>query len=126
HAVCVADWIKRHLTFLHVVPPLEPIQVRGDLGEPIQVVNPVAREQVLDELHRAVQRSTASATRTLTAAAGDTTKTITDQALSIGADLIVMGTHGRRGFKRLLLGSVTETVLHHAPGPVLNVTPPAA
>ena len=125
HAAALADWYKAQLTVLHVVPTFEPIQVRGDLGEPIQVVNPVAREQVLDELHRAVQRTTASATPTLTAAAGDTTKTITDQALSIGADLIVMGTHGRRGFKRLLLGSVTETVLHEAPCPVLTVPPRA-
>jgi len=35
----------------------------------------------------------------------------------------VMGTHGRRGFKRLLLGSVTETVLREAPCPVLTVPP---
>src|SRR4029079_17489224 len=94
HAAALADWYKAQLTVLHVVPTFEPMQVRGDLGEPIQVVNPVAREQVLDELQRAVQRTTAPGTRTLTAVAGDTTKTITDQALSIGADLIVMGTHG--------------------------------
>ena len=42
-----------------------------------------------------------------------------------GVDLIVMGTHGRRGFKRLLLGSVTETVLREAPCPVLTVPPKA-
>ena len=36
-----------------------------------------------------------------------------------------MGTHGRRGFKRLLLGSVTETVLREAPCPVLTVPPSA-
>jgi nucleotide-binding universal stress UspA family protein len=125
HAAALANWYKAQLTVLHVVPTFEPVQVRGDLGEPIQVVNPVPREQVLDELRRAVERTTASATPILTAAAGDTTKTITDQALAIGADLIVMGTHGRRGFKRLLLGSVTETVLHEAPCPVLTVPPRA-
>jgi nucleotide-binding universal stress UspA family protein len=37
------------------------------------------------------------------------------------ADLIVMGTHGRRGFKRLVLGSVAEAVVRHAPCPVLLV-----
>jgi len=36
-------------------------------------------------------------------------------------DLIVMGSHGRRGFDRLMLGSVTERVLRHAPCPVLAV-----
>ena len=34
-------------------------------------------------------------------------------------DLIVMGTHGRTGIKRLLAGSVTEDVIRHAPCPVL-------
>ena len=39
------------------------------------------------------------------------------------ADLIVMGTHGRSGFERLWLGSVTEKVLRKAPCPVLTVPP---
>ena len=37
------------------------------------------------------------------------------------ADLVVMGTHGRHGIGRLLLGSVAETVLRHARVPVLVV-----
>ena len=37
------------------------------------------------------------------------------------ADLIVMGTHGRRGIRRLLLGSDAELVLHSAPVPVLMI-----
>ena len=38
------------------------------------------------------------------------------------ADLIVMGTHGRRGFDRLMLGSVTDRVMRTAPCPVLAVS----
>ena len=37
------------------------------------------------------------------------------------ADLIVMGSHGRGGLARLLVGSVAETVMRHAPCPVLVV-----
>jgi nucleotide-binding universal stress UspA family protein len=38
-----------------------------------------------------------------------------------GADLIVMATHGRRGFRRMLIGSVTEEVVRKAPCPVMTV-----
>jgi nucleotide-binding universal stress UspA family protein len=46
---------------------------------------------------------------------------ILDQAKTWRADLIVMGTHGRRGLNRLLLGSDAERVLREAPVPVLLV-----
>ena len=38
-------------------------------------------------------------------------------------DLLIMGTHGRRGFRKLALGSVAEEVLHLAPCPVITVGP---
>lgn len=44
---------------------------------------------------------------------------ITDQADAIGADLVVVGTHGRRGLGRVLLGSVAERVARTAPCSVL-------
>ena len=56
---------------------------------------------------------------------GPTTPTILDAAAEFHADLIVMGTHGRTGFRRLILGSVTEEVLRKAPCPVLTVKVPA-
>ena len=44
-----------------------------------------------------------------------------DQAEAWGAGLIVLGTHGRRGFSRLLLGSDAEMIVRLATVPVLLV-----
>jgi nucleotide-binding universal stress UspA family protein len=52
---------------------------------------------------------------------GDARDMIEQAAKEIGADLIVMGTHGRRGVSRALLGSVAETVVRTAPCPVLTI-----
>jgi nucleotide-binding universal stress UspA family protein len=46
---------------------------------------------------------------------------IVSQAKQLSADLIVMGTHGRRGLARLVLGSTAEYVLRHSPVPMLLV-----
>lgn len=43
----------------------------------------------------------------------------------VGADLVVMATHGRRGIARLVLGSVAERVLRESRAPVLTVRPPS-
>jgi nucleotide-binding universal stress UspA family protein len=52
---------------------------------------------------------------------GDARDMIAQAASEIGADLIVMGTHGRRGVSRALLGSVAEGVVRTAPCPVLTI-----
>jgi nucleotide-binding universal stress UspA family protein len=48
------------------------------------------------------------------------------QAMASHSDLIVMGTHGRSGLERFMLGSITEKVLRHAGCPVLTVPPRVA
>ena len=50
-----------------------------------------------------------------------TGQAILEVASRIKADLIVTGTHGRRGFSRLMLGSVAEHVVRHAACPVVTV-----
>jgi nucleotide-binding universal stress UspA family protein len=49
---------------------------------------------------------------------------VIEQAKAWGADLIVIGTHGRRGVGRLLLGSDAEQIVRMAPVPVLLVRAP--
>ncbi|ADD04666.1 UspA domain protein [Natrialba magadii ATCC 43099] len=52
---------------------------------------------------------------------GSPSRVIVDEARPSRCDLVVMGTHGRGGIDRLLLGSVTERVVRQAPVPVLTV-----
>ncbi len=51
---------------------------------------------------------------------------ILQEVTSAGCDLIVIGTHGHRGFRRALLGSDAESVLRESPVPVLLVRAPGA
>jgi nucleotide-binding universal stress UspA family protein len=56
---------------------------------------------------------------------GDIRETIIDQAARWNADLILVGSHGRKGLNRFLLGSVSEAVARHAPCSVEIVRLPA-
>lgn len=55
---------------------------------------------------------------------GEPAERILQVAEEIHADLIVMGTHGRTGLSRLLMGSVAEQVVRQAPCPVLTIKAP--
>ena len=52
--------------------------------------------------------------------------TIVQEARDAGCDLVVMGTHGRRGFNRVMMGSDAELVVRNCPVPVLLVRHPEA
>ncbi len=54
---------------------------------------------------------------------GDPAHTILSEIERIGADSVVMATHGRTGVKRFFLGSVAERVVRESPCPVLTVRP---
>jgi nucleotide-binding universal stress UspA family protein len=55
--------------------------------------------------------------------AGDASEQIIHYVESQGIDLIVMGTHGRKGMDKVIFGSVAERVVKTAPVPVLVVNP---
>ena len=125
YAGAFARWYDARLTVLHVVPSFEPIAIGpGAFYGPLQMVLPMSREEVLAEMRQFTESAgLGSVHASLSAHEGDPTRTIVDEALAIVADLVVMGTHGRSGFERLLIGSVAEKVLRQAPCPVLLVPP---
>lgn len=57
---------------------------------------------------------------------GDPAESIVEAAKSEGADIIVVGSHGRAALGRALIGSVSDQVVRHAPCPVMVVRPAVA
>jgi nucleotide-binding universal stress UspA family protein len=57
---------------------------------------------------------------------GDPSTAVARLAEAEGVDLIIMGTHGRTGLSRLLMGSVAEAVVRRAPCPVLTYKQPSS
>lgn len=84
-------------------------------------------QRVLDEAHAAVKAAgVASEAHLEDATAARVCDLIVEQAREHRCDLIVMGTHGRRGVEHALIGSDAERVLRLAPCPVLLVRAPGA
>jgi nucleotide-binding universal stress UspA family protein len=80
----------------------------------------------LEEQLEAIQPADSSLTVKRCILEGDAVRLILDCAEENKCDLIVMGTHGRRGIGRLLMGSVAEAVVRKAPCPVLTLKTPMA
>lgn len=127
YAAAFAGWYSSQLTVLHVVPTFDAVAVPpSELAGPVQVVYPSSRDEVIAEMRRQAEATGAvSAQPALEAAEGDPVSVIVERALASRADLVVVGSHGRSGFNRLLHGSVAEQVLIKAPCPVLTVPPHA-
>ncbi|MDH4065078.1 MAG: universal stress protein [Acidobacteriota bacterium] len=127
YAAAFAGWYHARLSILHVVPTFDAIAVPpAQLADPVQVIYPSTREDITAELRRQAETSGAAAVDpAIVAEAGDAVTVIVERALASSADLIVVGSHGRSGFNRLLHGSVAEQVLLKAPCPVLTVPPHA-
>ena len=81
-----------------------------------------AREAALKRLEQAAEKAVKAGVRTHTHLVSTPTETgISEVAREVGADLIVVGTHGHTGLKHVLLGSVAERVVRHAPCSVMVV-----
>lgn len=109
---------KIHLLHAYGIPPVPDAM---GMGVGIDMLGPIeeAAKRALTALTERYRQRPEFAAAQLKL--GDARELIVGQAKQLPADLIVMGTHGRRGFQHLVLGSVAEAVVRHAPCPVLVV-----
>ena len=118
------DLARRLNAQLLVVSVIDPRQLRLSGGRTASRVDQVREERArVAAAFAARGRNAGVAVRFLIwdgESAGDA---ILEAAAAEGADMIVVGTHGRGGIERLLLGSVSEYVIRHADVPVLVVRP---
>lgn len=126
HAVAIARWYGASITVLRVIPQIVPVvSYAGELHYTAPMITPSDLESVRNATATFAAHEAGGPPMEVLAVEGDIPWEILEHARRLDAGLIVMGTHGRRGFDRLMLGSVTERVLRGAPCPVLTV-PPAA
>lgn len=114
-------------TEVHAIRVIEPI------ADPVLGVLPPSTEEQLGELkdvlQEAIQKMITDAGDLRVAAVvahvtlGAPARSIVNLAAELDADLIVVGTHGRRGIRRAILGSVAEEVVRTAGCPVYAVRP---
>jgi nucleotide-binding universal stress UspA family protein len=120
YAVNTARTYKSKLTFLHIVPPQLRLPqhprnnkaLRAAWGEMKQLQFDLLSKGVLRDVHLQ-----------LLVKRGNSWNVISRILKLQSTDLIVMGTHGRTGLKKLILGSFAETVFRQASCPVLTVGP---
>lgn len=123
----VARAVSGEISLLHVseVPEFVPRVLPGegflDRQGLAEVVERRAREELGTFVRDAEQLDIPIASAIL--ASGVPSHAIVETARRERSDLLVLGTHGRTGFSHVMLGSVAERVVRHAPCPVLTVRP---
>jgi nucleotide-binding universal stress UspA family protein len=126
HAALLGQWYHAKVTALHVcnpvVVPSTDFIVAGRPREPLLT------EHELNDIRAQVLRCFSSLPPgdvDVVIEHGRVADRVLECALSLPADLIVMGTHGAGGFEHLVLGSVAEKVMRKATCPVMTVPPRA-
>ena len=120
HAAAIARWYEARLTVLYVFVNVPTID-----GPPL-VLDNADRERLMGQLRRFAAVPSAVPTEFRIQEGGFAHDEIVAQIAARHADLLVLGTHGRSGFQRLFLGSVSEKVIRKATCPTLVVTPRAS
>jgi nucleotide-binding universal stress UspA family protein len=104
---------------LHVMHVLDPAPLVST-DSVVRLLGADEIEEIRDELKEAVRAKGALAA-TEVVLAPFVPGVILSEALRLHANLIVMGTHGRSGLRRAVLGSVAEYVVRHADCPVVTI-----
>lgn len=118
YAVPFARQFGATVTLLHVMEP--PYLPASEMGVVVEVES---KEEAQKEL-AALQARLADRVRCQTMTRkGSAEHEILDAAKELSSDLIILGTHGRTGVERLLMGSTVEKVVRRAGCPILIVRP---
>ena len=120
YAVRFAQDLGGSLGVLHV---LDPLLTGGRFESPrLRQLKSSSRREATEQLQALRPELVQSGVRhKLFLRHGPATDSIVAFAVKVKADLIIMGSQGRTGLSRLLIGSVAERVVRHAPCPVLVV-----
>lgn len=126
YASALAERFHAHLRVIYAdlfIPPTDfSAKTAGAFELSRDAMMAVARE----ELRTHVEANVSSRVRfDCRVVVGEPVDAILAQVHASGANLVVMGTHGRAGVNRLLFGSVTEAVMRAVPVPVMAVNPNA-
>ncbi|MBI3652005.1 MAG: universal stress protein [Acidobacteria bacterium] len=120
-AIAKRPWpAHSEIKILSVIEPFMPYmtEIWATSNEFWEELEKAAQEQANQALQDAVEKLTATTSKSLQLSTeivqGNPKNAILDEAEKWGADLIVLGSHGYTGFKRLLLGSVSQAVASHA------------
>ena len=117
-ALTIAVKFGSTVILLHAYDLLVPTYAEG-LGWPILDVERLARKEL--DAARVKAQSLYPAVEAVLVC-GDPVRGILETAEKHNADMIVMGTHGRRGLSRLILGSVAGKIVRLSPIPVVTVS----
>ncbi len=108
------------ITLIHVIDPIDPgydpESVVPGYSEDWYTTQEEHAEKLFEEARERTDRTFKTTTEV-----GRPARTIVEYAGENGIDQIVMGSHGRSGVARILLGSVAETVVRRSPIPVTVV-----
>jgi nucleotide-binding universal stress UspA family protein len=126
-AMTLAKTTRATLTILHVIVPIVPLVPEQFLDTATWArIDRRAREWGYTQLGRLAARARKRGLRVTTVLCeGDPSRHIVATARGLPAGFVVMGTHGRRGISRFLMGSVAERVVALSSCPVVTVKGPS-